>query len=131
LDYPRDGDCLMPIAGPQLPLAFDFSPRAQRDRILEALQMNHRAYLTTLRSFARIHAMRHRTVTIDDVRAEIVRQDFFMPAELKIDQRVFGTVFHCKDFELIGQIVSTRKDRVARAGTGASHITVYKLKAEG
>ncbi len=106
-----------------------FESLAERERILREMAANHRLYLTTLRSFARVHAMRYGTVCIDDVRDECARQQFPLPAEIGIDNRVLGPLFCAAEFVAIDQIVTRRAERVARAGRGSSLVTVYALRA--
>lgn len=102
----------------------------ERDRIIDALRQNHSAYLTTLRSFARVIALQRGIVTIDDVREEIARQDFFMPADIGADERVLGAVFTRREFEAIGQQPTRRSEWAARVGRARSNITVYRLRKD-
>lgn len=101
----------------------------ERNRILDAFQRNHRQYVEAVRAFARDIARRDGVVTIDAVRFELEHRDFPMPAEVGIDSRVFGTLFRCKDFIPVSQQPTSRQERIARAGVGASYITVYRLAA--
>ncbi len=106
-------------------LAF-FDGVAEKNRILAAMRENHGVYLTALRSFARVIAMTNGSVTVDDVRAEMERRDYPMPHEIGADNRILGALF-TKEFRPIGQRVTTRQERIDRAGRGASYITVYTL----
>ncbi len=105
-----------------------FDGLAERDRIIAAFRENSRPYLTALRSFARVHAMRNGTVTIDDVRATIEREQFPMPSDIGKDERVFGAVFASPDFIAVDQQPTRRAARIARAGRGASFVTRYRLR---
>ncbi len=107
------------------------SAQSERERILAAIAADpaHKVYLSFVRPVARELAQRNGTVTIDDVRAEMQRRDMPMPAEVGIDERVFGTLFRCKEFIAISQRPTTRRERIARAGVGASFVTVYKAVA--
>ena len=100
----------------------------ERDRILAAMSENHRVYLTTLRSFAREYALRHGSVTIDDVRGLCAQRRFPMPSEIGADERVFGTVFRSSEFVAVGSRLSSREERIARSGRGSSHVTVYEVR---
>jgi len=106
-----------------------FAGIGERNRILEAFAKNHREYLAAVRAFARDIARRDGIVTIDAVRFELEHRQFPMPAEVGIDERVFGTVFRCKDFVAISQRPTTRHDWAARVGRARSNVTVYRLNA--
>lgn len=110
-------------------LAF-FSGLGERDRILSAMRENHSVYLNAIRSFARVIALKRGTVTIDDVREEIERQNFPMPSEIGADERVFGAVFSRSEFLPVGQCPTRRAEHAKRVGIARSNITVYKLKNE-
>jgi hypothetical protein len=113
--------------GVQIPMFYGIG---ERDRILAAMQENHALYLMTLRSFAREIAYRNGSVTVDDVRALVIEREFPMPNDIGADSRIFGCVLSgCKDFIVTGQRVSTRPERIMRAGVGASYISVYVLKS--
>jgi hypothetical protein len=105
---------------------------SERNRILDAIREDHSIYLTTLRSFAREHALQYGTVCIDDVRKMLIERDYPMPRDLcmKCGERVFGVVFSHRDFVPICQKPSTRPERIARAGVGSSQIWVYRLRQE-
>lgn len=105
-----------------------FTALTTRDRILDALAANHAQYLAELREIARYVAQRNGEVTIDDVRSEIVRRGYPMPAEIGADERVFGVVFRCRDFTPIGQRKTSRKEWAARVGVARSAVTVYVLR---
>lgn len=111
-----------------------FDAASERERIMRAMAENpqNKILLTTYRSFAREICYRKGEVCIDDVRALIKERDFPMPGELKLKsgERIFGHVFQCKEFEAIRKIESTRPERIARAGRGASGIFVYRLRSE-
>ena len=109
-------------------LAF-FGGIAEKNRIIEAMREAHPVYLGTVRSFARLIAMRKGTVTIDDVRVDLEARDFPLPSEIGADDRIFGALFTRKEFEPIGQVLTARQARVARAGRNSSYITTYKLRA--
>lgn len=100
---------------------------SERDRILQAFQENHKPYIEAVRAFARDIARRVGTVSIDAVREELQRRDFPMPAEVGIDERVFGTLFRCKEFVAIAQRPTTRVEWAARVGRARSNVTVYRL----
>lgn len=101
-----------------------------RDRIIAALRANHHVYLTTLRSFAREHALRHGEVTIDDVRRIAALRDWPTPSEVGIraGERIYGAVFAGQEWEPQRQVISSRPERIARSGRGSSYIWVYRLK---
>ena len=102
----------------------------ERNRILDAIRDNNAIYLTTLRSFAREYALRHGTVCIDDVRKMILDRGFPMPkdVDMKCGERVFGVVFNHRDFEAVGRKLSTRPERIHRAGANSSQIFIYQLR---
>lgn len=105
--------------------------QSERERILAAIAEDpaHKVYLSFVRPIARELAQRNGTVTIDDVRAEMKRRDMPLPAEVGIDERVFGTLFRGKEFIAISQRPTTRRERIARSGVGASLVTVYTVAA--
>jgi hypothetical protein len=104
----------------------------ERDRILALLRDNHSTYISLLRAYAREIAVLNGTVMIDEVREKAKLHNLPMPDEVGIDARVMGTVLAgCKDFEPCGQVLSTRAERIARSGKGASWITVYRLRHTG
>lgn len=105
-----------------------FDGLAERNRIIESMRQNHKIYLTALRSFARVHAMQHGEVTIDDVRDAIAREQYPMPAEVGCDERVFGSLFTTKEFAAIGQRPTRREEWAKRVGRARSFVTVYRLK---
>jgi hypothetical protein len=108
-------------------LAF-FEAQDERNRIIAALAKNHKAYLDALREFAVAHAAQHGTVTIDDVRDTISRTDFPMPADLEIDERVFGSVFNRNRFRAVDTIPTRRLEFAQRVGLSRSSVTVYRLR---
>ena len=108
-------------------LAF-FGEITERNRIIAAMRDAHPVYLGTVRSFARLIAMRKGTVTIDDVRADLEARDFPLPSDIGADDRIFGALFTRKEFEAVGQVLTSRQERVARAGRNSSYITQYKLR---
>lgn len=107
-------------------LAF-FDGRSERDRIIASFQANHRTYLEALRGFARDLGRKNGEVTVDDVREECKLRDFPLPHEVGIDARVLGALFSTKEFVPVAQRPTRRGDRIARAGVGASYITVYTV----
>lgn len=107
-------------------LAF-FDGRSERDRIIASFQANHKTYLEALRGFARDLARKNGQVCIDDVHAECKLREFPLPKEVGIDARVLGALFNTKEFVPVAQRLTTRRERVARAGTGASLVTVYRV----
>ena len=108
-------------------LAF-FGAVAERDRILSAFAANHKTYIEALRAFAREIALRNDVVAIDDLRSEIERRGFPMPQEIECDERVFGSVFRCKDFVPVGQRPTTRRAWATRVGVTRSAVVIYKLR---
>ena len=104
-----------------------FSAFTERERILESFASNHPVYLAALRAFAREIALRQGSVTIDDVRDRIDAESFPMPAEVGIDSRILGTLFRSADFVAVGQRLTRRRERIARSGSGASLVCIYKL----
>lgn len=104
--------------------------KSQRDQIMDAMEAEpaHSVYLRFARTVALDLGHRNGFVTIDDVRAELARQDFPMPGEVGLDARVFGVLFRCKNFVAVEQRPTARKERLARAGIGASYITVYRIR---
>ena len=108
-------------------LAF-FGGVTEKNRIIEAMREAHPVYLGTVRSFARLIAMRKGTVTIDDVRADLEARDFPLPKEIGADDRIFGALFTRKEFRAVGQVLTTRQERIDRAGKNSSYITQYKLR---
>ncbi|MHB8703713.1 MAG: hypothetical protein ACYC8W_06150 [Candidatus Tyrphobacter sp.] len=107
-----------------------FEARRERDRILDAMNKDHRIYLEALRSFAREHSLRNpsRLVTIDDVRRLMEARDFPLPGEIGADERILGAVFRCKDFKPVGQRPTARLERIARCGIARSNVTIYTLQ---
>lgn len=103
--------------------------RGERDRILAAIASDpaHKVYLSFIRPIARELAQRHGLVTIDDVREELKRRDLPLPGEVGIDERVFGTLFRCKDFIAVAQRPTTRKEWAQRVGRARSNVTVYRV----
>lgn len=106
-----------------------FEALSARDRMLEAIAQSpkQQVYLRFVRPIARELARRNGCVAVDDVREELCRRDLPLPAELGIDARVFGTLFRGKEFVAIAQRPTRCAERIARAGVGASYVTVYRL----
>ena len=104
-----------------------FEAQSQRDRVLLALANNGGAWLAAVRAFAVAIARRTGTVSIDDVREELEREGFPMPADVGCDSRIFGCVLRHADFEATGQQPTRRAARILRSGLGASYITTYRL----
>jgi hypothetical protein len=97
---------------------------------MASFEADHRLYLTTLRAIAVKIAVDNGTVCVDDVRRHMQAEHFPMPVELGITERIFGRLLAgCADLEPVDRIVSTRAERLARSGPGASYISVYRLRA--
>ena len=103
-----------------------FGGRAERDRILELLAGKHTTYLTFCRAIAREIAMRAGSVSIDEVRTELLARDLPMPSDIGADERIFGTLFRSKDFRAIGHRTTSRADWAQRVGVNRAQITVYE-----
>ncbi len=107
-----------------------FSPgRSERDRIMQALSDKHTTYLEFVRAIAREIAVRVGEVSIDEVRTELAARDLPMPAEIGVDERVFGTLFRSKEFRAIGSRATSRRDWAQRVGANRSQVTVYEFRA--
>ncbi len=102
--------------------------RQCRERVLDAVEAAHAAYLDTLRDLAVEIARRQGTVSIDDVRDEMPVRNVPLPSEVGIDSRIMGSVFRSAAFVAIGQQPTRRAERIARSGAGASHVTMYRLR---
>ena len=104
--------------------------RTERDDILARLAAKHTTYLEFVRAIARELAVRHWSVTIDDVREELAARKLPMPADIGADERVFGALFRSKEFEAIGTRATTRMEFAARVGAQRSRVTVYRIRKE-
>lgn len=113
--------------GRQMPLLYGAD---EKNRILEAFRQNHGIYLATVRSFARVHAMRHGTVTIDDVHEILHEKQFPTPEQVGVTNRLFGALFCRSEFTVVGERTTRRAERVKRAGAGSSGIKVYRLRED-
>jgi len=122
-------DLLAPPPPPPPEVLAALKARGVREDILDRITAGNAAYLEGLRELARslANASEDGTVTIDDVREAVRDLHLPMPREVRIDERVFGVVFRGAGFEALGQRPTRRAERIARAGAGASHITVYRL----
>lgn len=104
-----------------------FEAAAERERAMARLMSNPKnaVFLNTCRSMAREICGRRGEVCIDDVRELLAQRGYEIPK----DARVFGPVFRSKEFVPVRKIDSTRPERIARAGRGASGIWIYKLRS--
>jgi hypothetical protein len=109
-------------------LALIAAARSERERWITFYETNHGSYLKAVRAAARDIAQRDGTVDIDKVRVEMDRRCIPMPAEFGASNRLLGALFTKSEFIAVGQHLTTRAERIARAGSGSSFICVYRLK---
>ena len=101
----------------------------ERDKIMARYEADHKLYLSTLRSIAVSIAATKGEVCVDDVRRRMKVDDFPMPSEVGASEKIFGRLLSgCAELEFVERKLSTRAERLARSGPGASGIDVYRLR---
>lgn len=109
-------------------LALIAAARSERERWIAFYESHHPEYLKAIRSAARDIARRDGTVDIDKVHVEMARRALPMPAEFGADNRLLGALFCKSEFVACGSHVTSRVERIARAGANSSSVCVYRLK---